>query len=72
MLAALGSPASVVARNQFDYLLELDSEETVRRLSAGFFGAARIGSAWRDCHGARFHSGLRFRFPVLRPGRGRG
>jgi predicted PhzF superfamily epimerase YddE/YHI9 len=36
MLAALGARASVVMRNQFDYLLELDSEETVHALTPDF------------------------------------
>ena len=36
LLAALGAPAKVVTRNRFDYLLELDSEETVRALTPDF------------------------------------
>jgi len=36
ILAALGAPARLVTRNQFDYLLEMDSEETVRALTPDF------------------------------------
>jgi len=36
LLAAVGAPARMVARSRFDYLLELDSEETVRALTPDF------------------------------------
>jgi predicted PhzF superfamily epimerase YddE/YHI9 len=36
LFAALGAPARMVARNRFDYLLEMDSEETVRALTPDF------------------------------------
>jgi PhzF family phenazine biosynthesis protein len=36
LFAALGATARMVARNQFDYLLEMESEEIVRALTPNF------------------------------------
>ena len=36
MFAALGATARMVARSQFDYLLEMESEEMVRALTPDF------------------------------------
>jgi predicted PhzF superfamily epimerase YddE/YHI9 len=42
MLAALGAAAVRVTRNPFDYLVELDSEETVRGLTPDFSALGRL------------------------------
>ena len=65
---ALGATPKYVGKNAFDYLVELDSEKTVRRLTAEFHRACEAAGARRDRHqrGCR----LRFHFPLLRPGSG--
>ena len=43
LIESLGAPAKYVGRNQFDYLVELDSAATVRRLSPDFTRLAAVG-----------------------------
>jgi predicted PhzF superfamily epimerase YddE/YHI9 len=42
LLAALGVPAVSVSRNQFDYLLEVDSETTVRAMAPDFTALGKV------------------------------
>jgi predicted PhzF superfamily epimerase YddE/YHI9 len=44
LLSALGVQAKAVARNQFDYLVELDSEERVRAAAPDFTALKRVGA----------------------------
>lgn len=44
LLPALGVAAKAVTRNQFDYLVELESEEAVRNASPDFTALKRIGA----------------------------
>ena len=44
LLAALGSPARFVGRNEFDFLVELESAAAVRSLSPDIAGIARAGA----------------------------
>src|SRR5208337_2005766 len=42
LLPALGVPARFVARNQFDYLVEVESEETLRAMAPDFTALKKV------------------------------
>jgi predicted PhzF superfamily epimerase YddE/YHI9 len=44
LVESLGAPPRSVGKSRFDYLVELDSEETVRRLRPDFAGLAKLGT----------------------------
>ena len=70
LLEALGTSARYVGRNQFDYLVEVESEDEVRRLAPDFARLSSLDSAGRDRHQQIRHTAIRFRFPLLRPSGG--
>jgi len=43
LIAALGVPAKAIARSQFDYLVELESEDQVRTASPDFTALRKLG-----------------------------
>ena len=55
-----------MARNEFDYLVELASEAEVRSLNPDFAKLACDRLSWRDRHGEIGRAALRFHFPLLR------
>jgi len=60
-----------VGRSKFDYLVELDSEATVRALIPDPRGARTGGRSWDDRDESRHDAGLRLRITLLRATGGR-
>ena len=67
LLDALGvDNATYVGRNQFDYIVELPSEDEVRALKPDHARAAPTAGARRHRHQPRVDRRLRLRLPLLR------
>ena len=67
LAAALGVQLGYVGQNKFDYIVELASAETVRKLRPNFSATEDSGSARGHRHQPLGHAGVRFHLAILRP-----
>jgi len=65
-----GVKAANVAKNQFDYLVEVASEEEVRAAAPDFTALKKVGARGIIVTAPRLHHWLRFRLAFFAPGSG--
>ena len=67
LLPALGVAARYVGRNQFDYLIEVESEAVLRQMTPDFKRLATVPVRGTIVTSRSSDAQIRFRFPIFRP-----